>query len=81
MLESLENYRNSPGGKGSCRIKSLRAELGEEDARILDNALEDTDGFTTNALHRGLRDAGVVLSYHAVYRHRNKICACEANDA
>lgn len=76
MLEQLQAYANSRKGPSGCKMADTMRKLDADDQEILAKALDSDSDFSTNALWRGLRDAGLDIGYQTVYRHRNGTCAC-----
>ena len=81
MLENLNQYANEPSGPNTCKVRSIRGTLDEDDKTRLDVALANTQGFSTNSLYQGLNNLGIKIGYNSLSRHRKKLCSCERNNA
>lgn len=81
MLENLNQFANRTSYPNGCKLGALRKSLDESDQKILDDALANVDGFSTNSLYQGLRNLGFDVGYQTVYRHRRGLCACGRVDA
>ncbi len=72
MLEGL-----SPKERAlTCRVRSVLAELDQEDRTILENALADSKTWGAKTLEKALKTRGITLSDNSITKHRTGICSC-----
>ena len=81
MLEHLKQNRRDNYGPGICKMQKVMNTLDESDRQILDDVMANVDRYSTYGIFRGLRDAGVVIGYATLDRHRKNICPCGVNHA
>ena len=72
MLEGLEPKKKHT----SCAVRKLLDNLDEKDSKILAEAVQDTDRWTSNSLSNALRERGLIVADHTITKHRNRICVC-----
>jgi len=71
MLEDL----NIPGKVFSCRVKSIKNDLSDADAKILEEAVMNPSWQLT-VLSRELKKRNINISDNSMRRHRLKACSC-----
>ena len=72
MLEGL-----SPKTKARpCATQALINSLDEKDKKILIDAINDSQIWSSSALSKALKERGIVIADHSITKHRNKICVC-----
>ena len=65
-----------PIKKLPCRVRSVLAELTDNDRDILTQAINDHETWLAKPLCRALRERGIMLSDDAIYKHRKGLCSC-----
>jgi len=71
MLEDLE----IPVKRGNCRVRIVMESLSEQDAAILEQAVNN-ENWQLTVLSRELRKRDVIVSDNSLRRHRLKVCPC-----
>jgi len=71
MLEDL----NIPGKVFSCRVKSIKNDLSDADAKIFEEAVMNPSWQLT-VLSRELKKRNINISDNSMRRHRLKACSC-----
>lgn len=72
MLENL-----SPNDRRRlCKIRTISADLDENDLRILENAIADVETWSINGLMVALRERGLQVTRETLDRHRRGLCSC-----
>lgn len=71
MLEDLE----IPSRKTSCRIRTIKADLSEKDAVILEDAVMNPN-WAYKTLSNELLKREISVSDTAIKSHREKLCSC-----
>lgn len=59
-----------------CKVAQVMEELEESDAKILQDALDDTARWKNKTLSNALRTKGLSLADTTLSKHRAKTCAC-----
>lgn len=72
MLEGL----TPPSKSKPCIVSRLLDSLSKEDRKILEEALVNTQLWSSNALSTGLKTRGIILGDFSITKHRNKACSC-----
>lgn len=72
MLEGIE----PPKRKYICSVGKALAELEQSDSRILQEAINDIDKWTSYGLSVVLKERGLVIHDKAIRNHRAKGCQC-----
>lgn len=73
MLEGLEPPKNKAV---FCKVDHVMSQLEEPDAKILQEALDDTERWKHKTLSNALRTRGISLADTTISKHRLKVCAC-----
>lgn len=73
MLEGLEPPQNQTV---FCKVNNVMNELEESDAKILQEALNDTERWKHKTLSNALRSRGISLADTTISKHRLRVCAC-----
>ena len=73
MLEGLEPPKNKTE---FCKVDHVISQLEESDAKILQEALDDTERWKHKTLSNALRSRGISLADTTISKHRFKVCAC-----
>jgi len=81
MLEHLKQGRRDNYGPGICKMSKIIDTLEDTDRTILLDVLADENRYSTYGIFRGLREAGVVIGYATLDRHRKQLCPCVVNHA
>lgn len=71
MLEDL----TLPVRQTSCRIRTVKSELSDKDAAILETAVMNPV-WPCKTLENELSNKGVTVSEKSIKRHREKRCSC-----
>ena len=72
MLEDLQ----PPVRKTSCKVATIAEGLSENDARILFDAVADTENWKLRTLELELKKRGINISDTPLIAHRFKNCSC-----
>lgn len=72
MLEDLSLPVNKPG---SCKVRTVKSDLSDVDAKILEDAVMNPD-WPTLVLSRELKSRSIEISDNTLRRHRLKACSC-----
>ena len=72
MLEGL----TPPSKSKPCIVSRLLETLSKEDRKILEDALVNTQIWSSNALSDALKSRGIILGDFSITKHRNKACSC-----
>lgn len=71
MLEDLA----LPVKKPNCRVRTVKAELSDKDAAILEEAVMNP-AWPYRTLENALSSKGVAVSERTIKQHREKRCSC-----
>ena len=71
MLEDL----SLPVRQFPCRIRTVKTELSEKDATILESAVMNLE-WPCGSLQNALLNRGLVVSEKVIKKHREKRCSC-----
>lgn len=72
MLEGL----TPPSKNRPCIVSKLLETLSKADKQILEEALTNTQAWSSNALSLALKERGIILGDNSITKHRNKACSC-----
>ena len=73
MLEGLTPPKNKTV---YCKIEQTVSSLSEADAKILTEAIENTDAWGSRTLSTALRERGISIADTTISKHRSRTCAC-----
>ena len=73
MLEGLTPPKNKTV---YCKIEQTLSSLSEADAKILTEALDNTDAWGARTLSTALRERGISIADTTITKHRSRTCAC-----
>ena len=73
MLEGLKPPQNKTV---YCKIEQTLSSLSESDAKIMAEALDNTDVWGARTLSTALRERGISIADTTITKHRNRVCAC-----
>lgn len=71
MLEDL----SIPVRKFPCKVRTVKEELSEKDAQILESAVMNPE-WLYGTLETALANKGITVSEKSIKRHREKRCSC-----
>jgi hypothetical protein len=72
MLEGL----TPPSKARQCAVTKLLVTLSKTDKVILEDALANTQAWSSNGLSMSLKERGIILGDFTITKHRNKACLC-----
>lgn len=72
MLEGLEPVKMVR----SCKVRTLKQDLSDADAKLLDTYLADTDKWTPHRLSVALGSKGLKIDHRQIQQHRDLMCSC-----
>ena len=73
---SLLNGLTPPPRAYSCKVRTIASQLEEKDAKILINAVNNSELWPSRTLCNALQERGIQLSDLSITRHRKKLCSC-----
>jgi len=72
LLDGLEPRFYS----ATCKVGAISAGLNADDAKTLQDALENRDKWTSHSLAIALAEKGINIARETLSVHRNKTCRC-----
>ena len=72
MLEGL----TPPDKRLPCKVRAIFQQLSDEDATILQAALDNESGWNAMNLAKALSDRGLSIGDNTIRKHRRKECSC-----
>lgn len=72
----LSGMTPPPQKKPICKVIEIRNSLDSSDAKIFDDALDNTEDWNSESLARELNKRGVSINVKTIRAHRNGDCVC-----
>lgn len=73
MLENLHPVKMIR----TCKVRTLKEDLSESDAKLLDGYLKDRETWTPHKLSRALGVRGLKIDHRQIAQHRDSMCSCD----